>query len=94
MTKPTPDVRGILEQYAKLIIENVEHGIYIPLPSPKIEQAITELNKQAIENYLTKVYGKRCKSKDIDDAPELKESGNNRCLTCKVWEHYDEEQQI
>ena len=35
--------------------------------------------KQVIENYLTKVYGERCKSKNID------------CLTCKVWEHYDEE---
>ena len=55
----------------------------------KIKTALTELNKQVIENYLTKVYGKRCESKDIDDAPDLKESGNNRCLTCKVWEHYD-----
>ena len=41
--------------------------------------ALEAYEKQAIENYLTKVYGKRCKSKNID------------CLTCKVWEHYDEE---
>ena len=47
--------------------------------------------KQVIENYLTKVYGERCKTKDIDDSPELKELGNNRCLTCMVWEHYDQE---
>ena len=42
MNKPTPDILAILEQYAKLIIENVEHGIYIPLPSPRAEQAITD----------------------------------------------------
>ena len=67
---------------------------YISINS-ELVQAIKELtkaiNKQAIENYLTKVYGERCKSKDIDDLLELKEPGNYRCLTCKVWEHYDEE---
>lgn len=38
----------ILTKFAEWTIKNVEHGIYIPLPSPKALQAICLLNEEAI----------------------------------------------
>ena len=39
----------ILEGFAKWTINNVEHGIYIPLPSPEAERQINELIREARE---------------------------------------------
>ena len=46
MTKTNDKLDEILEQFARWTIQNVEHGIYIPLPSPEATQAIEALIKE------------------------------------------------
>jgi hypothetical protein len=53
----------------------------------------TLLNKleEEVEKYFTKKYGKRCKTKDIDDFPEIKDDkDSNRCFVCEIWETVDD----
>lgn len=38
----------ILEDYAKWTIKNVEHGIYIPLPSPEASRQLFEATMEII----------------------------------------------
>jgi len=49
MTK-TKTLDEILDKFATWTIQNVEHGIYIPLPSPETEQAILEAVNEIIGN--------------------------------------------
>lgn len=42
-----------------------------------------------IEKFIENGWGKRCKSKDTDDFPDLKDT-DNRCACCEMWEYYDD----
>jgi hypothetical protein len=48
---PQPDItrtiEEILDEFAKWTINNVEHGIYIPLPSPEAVQKLVTLVNEA-----------------------------------------------
>ena len=42
------ELEDILKQFAEWTIKNVEHGIFIPLPSPETEHAIKDHFHQAL----------------------------------------------
>ena len=45
----------------------------------------------SVEQFVTHHFGPRCKTKDMDDFPELKETDPvGRCAACEIWEAYDE----
>ena len=46
MTKQQSELEEILKRFAEWTINNVEHGIYISLPSPETSQAIQALIQQ------------------------------------------------
>lgn len=49
-----------------------------------------ELMLAGARDYIEFNFGVRCKSKDIEDFPELKnETEDNRCPSCVAWEYYD-----
>jgi hypothetical protein len=50
MTTQPDEIEKILDLFAKWTINNVEHGIYIPLPSPETHQAITTMINEAQTN--------------------------------------------
>lgn len=44
-----------------------------------------------VKKYITHVYGKRCKTRDLDDFPEMEHDPlATRCRACLEWERYDE----
>lgn len=49
-TNLSDELKTILDNFARWTIQNVEHGIYIPLPSPETEAAITAVYAEAIRS--------------------------------------------
>lgn len=45
--------------------------------------------KDRLDKQFTKTFGKRCKTKDYDDFPELKGDEESRCFSCRSWEIWD-----
>ena len=57
----------------------------------KSNTALLNKLEEEVEKYFTKKYGKRCKTKDIDDFPEIKDDkDSNRCFVCEIWETVDD----
>jgi hypothetical protein len=43
-----------------------------------------------VEKYVTAEYGKRCKTTDLEDFPDLEGDANwGRCAACVAWEEFD-----
>jgi len=59
MNPPQPDItrtiEEILDEFAKWTINNVEHGIYIPLPSPEAVQKLVTLVNEARQVVINEV---------------------------------------
>lgn len=45
--------------------------------------------KKEIEASFRKVWGKRCKTLDLVDFPDLKNKQDERCMTCLAYEKLD-----
>lgn len=59
--------------------------------SALLRRVEVEAYKVGVQKFITNGWGERCKAKDIDDFPELKETDQQgRCACCVMWEHYDE----
>lgn len=54
----------------------------------KIQALLTKAELEGIDKFITDGWGKRCKTRDFDDFPEIDEF--SRCPTCEMWEHRDE----
>lgn len=50
------------------------------------EEQVDNKTIEAWREYVTELFGPRCKTKDTDDFPELKESS---CPACLAWEQFD-----
>lgn len=55
----------------------------------KLANEVREMEESSLEKLLIEHFGKRCKTKDTDDFPDLKGKKKGRCLTCEVWEAFD-----
>lgn len=45
--------------------------------------------KDKLDKQFSKTFGKRCKTKDYEDFPELKGDEKSRCFSCLSWEKWD-----
>ena len=54
-----------------------------------ILKLVREERENAVKDWITKVYGERCETKDTEDFPELKH--DERCITCRMWETFEAE---
>lgn len=56
----------------------------------KLNDVIKLVEREAIEDYIEHHYGRRCKTKDTHDFPELKDDPlANRCPICEAWDGFD-----
>lgn len=46
--------------------------------------------REAVRAFIEQGWGRRCKTRDTEDFPELKDHLDGRCATCEMWEVYDE----
>lgn len=53
-----------------------------------IDSSVNRSRGSAVKDFMTEVWGERCKTKDTEDFPELLHS-NGRCPSCAQWEIYD-----
>lgn len=53
-------------------------------------ELVADERAEAVKDFITETYGEKCKSKDIEDFPELQgDPKASRCPTCEMWEIYD-----
>jgi hypothetical protein len=45
--------------------------------------------KKEIEKSFSKVWGARCKQKDLEEFPDLKKKPEERCATCRAYDMLD-----
>lgn len=57
----------------------------------EIDKALQKARIDGAAKFVEEGWGKRCKTKDLEDFPELThDPKGSRCGTCEMWEHYDE----
>lgn len=50
-----------------------------------------DVGAEAIEQYITWLWGERCETTDKEDSPDIDydDPRNGRCACCEAWEQYD-----
>lgn len=90
MTNPRAKIEKTLGEWGKLEHQECTDACMEKDMEREMVDSIEALLQDQVKDFITKTWGERCKTKDLDDFPdEDLENKLARCPICEVWEYYD-----